>query len=139
MATQERIAAVGDVPADGTLLFTVREGFDEHEAILTKLDDGTIVGFRNHCQHWTDVRLDSGSGAEVRNGDILCTRHGATFRKDDGVCEHGPCEGATLDLVDVVVQDGAVYLDDPDYAFDSLGPSDDHDLSSGPSIGFDGV
>jgi hypothetical protein len=65
-------------------------------------------------------------------------RSGPTFRTTDGECTHGPCEGATLDVVDVTVADGGVYLTDDRFEFDSLGPSDDVDLSTGARIDFSG-
>jgi nitrite reductase/ring-hydroxylating ferredoxin subunit len=141
MDEDRRIAGVSEVPTDGTLLFTVRDGFDREEAILVRLDgeddaaDG-IHAWKNYCQHWTDVRLDKGSGAAVRDGEVLCQRHAATFEKGSGLCTHGPCEGAYLEDIDVTVHEGAVYLADEDYEFDGLGPSGDHDLSSGGRIGF---
>jgi nitrite reductase/ring-hydroxylating ferredoxin subunit len=125
-----RIAPLSDVPEDGTLLFTVREGFDEREVVLVRLADG-VAAWENYCQHWTDVRFDKGSGGMVRNGELVCQKHGATFETDTGYCDFGPCEGAYLDRVAVAVHDGDVYLTDEDYEFDSLGPSEDADLSTG--------
>ena len=139
MDEDRRIAAVEEVPDDGTLLFTVREGFDREEAVLTRLGDGSIVAFRNYCPHWTDVRFDKGSGALVRNGEIVCQKHGATFDRDSGFCTHGPCEGASLETIDTVVENGAVYLAEADYEFVELGPSGEHDLSSGSRIDFSGT
>ena len=133
----ERIAAVEEIPADGSLLFTVRDGFDTEEAIL--LDTGEeVVALKNYCPHWTDVRFDSGSGATVRDDELVCEKHGATFETDSGYCTHGPCEGATVEAVDVAVRDGAVYLTAEDYEFEHVGPSGDHDLSSRGRIGFSG-
>lgn len=136
MDDSRRIAAADDVPEDGTLLFTVSEGGDRTEAILTRLDDGAIVAFSNYCPHWTDVRLDKGSGALVRNGELVCQKHGATFERDSGVCNFGPCEGAVLETIDVTVEEGSVLLTDDDYAFENLGESREHDRSSGNQIGF---
>lgn len=132
-----RIAAVDEVPRDGSLLFTVRDGFDTEEAILLRLADG-VVALRNCCPHWTDVRLDSGSGATVRNDEIVCERHGATFEKATGDCTFGPCEGATIEQLDVTVRDGDVFLADDDYEFEGLGPDGSRDLSSRGRIGFSG-
>lgn len=137
MDEDSRIAAVDDVPADGSVLFTVRDGFDREEVILLKLADG-VVALKNYCPHWTDVRFDKGSGATVRNGELVCTKHGATFERATGDCTHGPCEGATIEEIDVTVEDGAVYLTDDDYDFDGTGPSGEHDLSSRGRIGFSG-
>ena len=137
MDEDRRIAAVEEVPDDGTFLFTVRDGFDLEEAILVDLADG-VVALRNYCPHWTDVRLDSGDGATVRNDELVCTKHGATFEKATGECTHGPCEGATIERLDVPVADGAVYLTDDGYDFEQRGPSGEHDLASRGRIGFSG-
>lgn len=136
MDSESRIADLDEVPDDSTLLFTVREGFDEKEVLLVRLN-GEVSAWRNYCPHWTDVRLDKGSGAEFRDGELVCTRHGATFLPGSGECTYGPCEGATLEEVDVTVDDDGVYLAEEDYEFDHMGPKSDRDLSSG-RIGFSG-
>lgn len=142
MDEDRRIVAEADVPTDGTLLITLlsRETDDQREAILTTLDDGAVVGWLNYCQHWTDVRLDTGDGAPMRGGEITCRRHAATFDRANGQCTFGPCEGAFLNEVDVTVADGAVYLTDDDFRFDSLGPAASHtgggSTSPGERLGF---
>ena len=83
------------------------------------------------------MRLDKGSGAEFRDGSLMCTRHGATFEPDSGACTHGPCERAYLKEIDVTVHDDGVYLTDDDYEFEGVGSRSDRDLSSG-RIGFGG-
>ena len=138
MDDARRIVAADEVPSDGTVLFTLRNGSETVEAILTKLDDGAIVAFENACPHWTDVRLDKGSGAYVRNGELVCQKHGATFQRDTGYCDFGPCEGSILSTFDVTVEEGDVYLTDDTFAFEGLGGSDDDDLSSGGRIDFTG-
>jgi phenylpropionate dioxygenase-like ring-hydroxylating dioxygenase large terminal subunit len=84
------------------------------------------------------VNLDTGDGA-VRNGELVCRKHAATFDIDSGVCTHGPCEGAKLDPIEVEVRDGDVFLADPDYEFVRQGvDTDPADLSTSPGsrIGF---
>jgi nitrite reductase/ring-hydroxylating ferredoxin subunit len=149
VSEDQRICDVEDVPEGGTFLFTYRDGFDTGEALLVRFggdaassdaeaggtapvdEDTGIACWKNYCQHWTDVRLDKGSGARVRDGELWCNKHAATFRLDDGVCTHGPCEGAVLDEVAITVHDGGVYLTDDRYEFDSRGPDGDRDLSTG--------
>lgn len=133
-----RVADPEEVPEDSTLLLTLREGFDETEAILVRLN-GEVACWRNYCQHWTDVRLDKGSGAPVRDGELVCRKHAATFDGATGECTHGPCEGAFLEEVDVEVRDDGVYLTDPDYEFVRRGPAEtERDLSTNPGdrLGF---
>ena len=138
MDEPRRIVAVSEVPDDGNVRFTVRDADDEtSEAILLKLLDG-VVAYANYCQHWTDVRLDSGSGATLRNDEIVCEEHGAYFEVDSGYCNFGPCEGAVLDEIDVTVADEAVYLTDDRYAFERVGAAAGPDRSSGSRIGFSG-
>ena len=137
MDEDSRIASVEEVPENGSLLFTIRDGFDREEAILLKLTDG-VVALKNYCPHWTDVRFDTGSGATIREDELVCEKHGATFEKDSGFCTHGPCEGATIETVTITVEDGDIYLTDDNYAFEQRGPSGEHDLSSRGRIGFSG-
>ncbi len=155
MDADRRIAGVEEVPDDSTLLVTLRpvnpEGVDdsegdvgededgrpEAEAILTRAT-GDVAAFRNYCQHWTDVRLDKDDGAFVRNGEVFCQKHGATFEADSGYCNFGPCEGAVLEGVDVVVEDGSVYLADESYEFVRLGPASREGDGSGSRIDFTG-
>ncbi len=135
MDENRRIAAVEEIPDDTTFLFTIRNGFDEEEAVLVE-DDGEVRAWKNYCQHWTDVRLDKGDGASMRDGELVCGKHGALFEADSGVCTYGPCEDAVLDEVDVTVEDGAVFLTDSDYEFVQQGSSIEYDLSSNRSLGF---
>jgi nitrite reductase/ring-hydroxylating ferredoxin subunit len=151
-----RIADVADLSTDDTLLFRVRdrdgdteagtsEDGDVREAILLLLapENGEspaerVVCWLNYCQHYTHIKLDKGSGAPVRDGELVCANHGAMFAADSGACTFGPCEGAYLSAVDVDVRDGAVYLADEDYVYVGPGPveSDPTDLSSTSNIEF---
>jgi nitrite reductase/ring-hydroxylating ferredoxin subunit len=139
MDAASRITATERIPEDGTFLFTVRDRADdeEKEAILIDLADG-VTGWLNYCQHFTHIKLDKGSGAEVRNGEIVCTNHGAYFEEDTGLCTHGPCEGAYLAEVETTTRNGDVFLTDDDYEFVAVGPceQDDLDLASKSNIEF---
>ena len=54
------------------------------------------------------MRLDKGSGAEFRDGSLMCTRHGATFEPDSGACTHAVPARVYLEETDVTVHDGGV-------------------------------
>ena len=139
MDSASRITSVEEVPDDTTFLFTVRatETGEEREVILVRTNGG-LAGWLNYCQHLTHIHLDKGSGAEMRNGEIICTNHGAYFESDTGYCNYGPCEGAYLGGVDLAIADEAVYLDDDRFEFVEVGPieKDDVDRSSTSNVEF---
>jgi nitrite reductase/ring-hydroxylating ferredoxin subunit len=134
------IFAAEEVPADSTYLFRVRdvESGEEREAILVGLN-GEVAGWLNYCRHMTHITLDKGTGAAIRDGEIICKNHGAMFETDTGLCTFGPCEGAYLEAVDVAVEDGTVRLVDQDYEYVGPGPipeDDPADLSSTSNLEF---
>lgn len=138
MNSASRITSVDEVPPDTTFLLTVREAEsgEEREAILVRAD-GEVDGWLNYCQHLTHISLDKGSGAPMRNGEIVCTNHGAYFESDTGLCTYGPCEGAYLTGIDLTVEDGWIYLTDAAYEFVDVGPIDgDADLTSTSNVEF---
>ncbi|AEN05059.1 Rieske (2Fe-2S) iron-sulfur domain-containing protein [halophilic archaeon DL31] len=142
MPSGERITDVAAVSAESTLLVTVAESEsgEQREAILVQTETG-VKGWFNYCQHWRDVNFDQGDGAMIRDGELVCTRHGATFETDDGECTFGPCEGAVLDELAVQTTDEGVFLDSPAYELVHVGPAeedddDDIDLSTESRIGF---
>ena len=123
MHSASRIVSVEEVPEETTFLFRVRavdDGDEVKEAILLRDDEG-VVSWLNYCQHFTHIKLDKGSGAEMRDGEVVCTNHGAYFEADTGRCTFGPCEGAFLNEIEVGVKDGGVYLVDDDYEYVGTG------------------
>ena len=137
--SESRIASVEDIPEESTFLFRVQPVDEEEpkEAILVALADG-VVGWLNYCQHFTHIKLDKGSGAELRDGEVVCTNHGEYFETDSGRCTFGPCEGAYLNEVSVEVRDGDVFLADEGYEFVGTGPveTDPADLGSKSNFEF---
>jgi len=138
MGEGETIVGVDEVLDESTFVFRVREDDGETvEAILLRTGN-EVLAWRNYCQHMTHIRLDKGSGAAMRDGEIVCTNHGAMFDADTGECTFGPCEGAYLNAVEVTVGDGEVRLVDPAYEFVGVGPieEDPTDLSSTSNLEF---
>lgn len=128
-----------EVPDSTTVLFTIRETTtdEQREGILVR-SNGSVTGWLNYCQHFTHVRLDKGSGAGLRDDEIVCTNHGAMFDADTGQCTYGPCDGAYLEALDVRTEDGHVYLTDTEYEFVGVGPAepDDPDLTATSNVEF---
>ena len=41
---------------------------------------------------------------------LVCSGHGALFVPESGFCVEGPCEGDSLQRLNIIEQDGAIYL-----------------------------
>jgi Rieske Fe-S protein len=155
------LVGVDDVPERGSVLFSVRDVHgNRDEAILVRCDDpeaapeegavadgdgadggdagdGRDVGpvgveaWINRCPH-EDQRLDTGRGAAMRDGQVICPKHGSMFDSCSGYCDNGKARGTELVPLEVEIEDGIVYLTDDDYRFVSEGGLDD-DGDDGPS------
>ncbi|WP_266079680.1 Rieske (2Fe-2S) protein [Haladaptatus caseinilyticus] len=122
-----RLTTVDELPENGSFLFTIRErDGSEVEVILVNGGD-CISAWRNFCQHETDQRLDRGFGAVMRDGEIVCPKHGSMFDACSGHCDNGKAKGSTLLSVDVTVEDDDIYLTDRTCDFLHEGGIEDED------------
>lgn len=138
MVDGTRIATVDDVPDSGSYLFTVEDVFtNEQEVVLVWCEEErSITAWHNTCTH-EDQQLDRGSGAAMRNGQIVCPRHGSMFDSCSGTCDNGDAAGTRLPEVEVAVEDGDVFLTDDSYTYLHEGSSEDNEGPSSTShIGF---
>ncbi len=84
------------------------------EVLVLRDAGGVVRAYRNLCKH-LPILLDAGSRQYLTpdGTELLCNTHGARYRREDGFCVHGPCSGASLDPVPLVVDgDSLVVLDD---------------------------
>jgi nitrite reductase/ring-hydroxylating ferredoxin subunit len=104
------ICRVEDIPDRTGRGFTVTlDG--EQRAILIVRTGRTVRAYVNECPHLglnLDWEPDHFIDFEKRH--ILCGKHGALFRIDDGACVYGPCLGQSLEPVPLTVTDGAISL-----------------------------
>jgi nitrite reductase/ring-hydroxylating ferredoxin subunit len=84
----------------------------EMETILIYREDQHIHAYLNICPH-AGRRMDYAPGKFLRqDGDLICAAHGASFRLDTGECVAGPCKGASLKSVPIVLIEDQVCLVD---------------------------
>ena len=123
-----RLTDVETVRAEGSWLFTVRRGEETREVVLVPCENGQPVeAWVNRCTH-EDQRLHREDvGAVIRDGGIVCPKHGSVFDACSGGCDNGPAAETTLLPVDITVDDGQVYLTDDDARFLHEGGTDDDD------------
>lgn len=128
MADRHRLTAVEVVIEDGSWLFTGRnERGEEIEVVLVPCDEGDddrdILAWVNRCTHEDQRLYREGVGAVIRDGGIICPKHGSIFDSCSGACQNGPASGSTLPSVEIEVENGQVYLTDEDLTYLYEGPS----------------
>jgi nitrite reductase/ring-hydroxylating ferredoxin subunit len=70
-----------------------------------------LVAYENRCRH-LPVSLDYGDG-NILSPDkkfFQCHTHGALYDPGSGYCVSGPCAGASLRKLDVMEENGKIYL-----------------------------
>lgn len=126
------VATVEDVQERRSVLFTARDvRGNEEEVIVVPCEETGAKAWINRCTHEAQ-RLDRGMGAAMRDGEIICPKHGSMFDSCSGDCDNGEAAGTTLVEVDVTVEDGAVYLSDSSYTFAHEGEKGSGDEDVGP-------
>lgn len=121
----ERLTTIETVHEEGSWLFTVADRYGEREeVILVPCEDG-VEAWINRCTHESQ-RFDTGRGVPMRDGQIICPRHGSLFDSCSGYCDNGEAADTTLPAVDITVHtDGTVFLTDDDATFAHEGGIDD--------------
>lgn len=137
MSGRYRLTGVDTVNEEGAWLFTVRDGHDEDtEVLLVPCEDADgpeVEAWVNSCTHESQSLYREDVGAVIRDGEVVCPKHGSTFDACSGYCDNGPAAQTTLPDVDISVEDGQVYLTDDDVRFLNEGTSSDDDEDEGPS------
>jgi nitrite reductase/ring-hydroxylating ferredoxin subunit len=137
MAVRHRLTSVETVEEEGSWLFTVRNRHGEDEEVLLvpceDEDRGPVEAWVNQCTHEHQRLHREGVGAVIRDGGIVCPKHGSVFESCSGYCDNGEAADTTLVSVDVAVEDGDVYLTDEEMRYLRDGGADDDDDGDGPS------
>ncbi|MFC4543317.1 Rieske (2Fe-2S) protein [Halosolutus amylolyticus] len=96
-------------------------------------DEG-VEAWINRCTHEAQ-RFDTGRGVAMRDGRIICPKHGSLFDACTGYCDNGKAADTTLPPIDIAVEDGTVYLTDDEVSFAHAGAigADEDDDDDGPA------
>lgn len=107
--TLQRACALDDIP-DGGGRETALQGRDGQLPVMLLREGARVYGYINVCPHQGRMLNFAPNRFMVRDGSVMCSHHGATFRVTNGACLGGPCRGAPLRPVTTVVQDGEVLI-----------------------------
>lgn len=109
VSSQQALCSLDKIP-DGGATAVDAVLVDDEESVILLRHGGQVSGYLNICPH-AGNRLDYAPGKFLlKNDTLICAVHGATFKRDDGLCVAGPCRGEHLRKVAVRVSDGEVRL-----------------------------
>ncbi|GAA0395609.1 Rieske 2Fe-2S domain-containing protein [Cocleimonas flava] len=87
-----------DVKQNSSRIFIIRKGDD-------------VFGYLNVCPHaLAPLEWNPDDFLDENKEHIICSMHAAKFTIEEGVCIEGPCIGASLTSVNLVIKDGVIYL-----------------------------
>jgi len=73
--------------------------------------DRKLYGYVNRCPHQVgNLDWEQGQFFDPGGTHLMCGKHGALFEVDTGACVEGPCAGAALEPLPLVVLDGDVCV-----------------------------
>lgn len=91
--------------------FALRPGEIEEKGFVVRFD-GEARAFVNRCPHLgTELDWQPGEFFEEAGLYLVCSTHGALFEPQSGLCIAGPCQGASLEKVNVHEREGQVTYD----------------------------
>lgn len=101
--------ALEDIPDGGGRDATLHCDGDELPVMLLREGD-QVHAYVNICPHQGRMLNFAPNRFMVKDGAVICSHHGASFRVTDGACLGGPCRGAPLRRLRTRVRDGRVLV-----------------------------
>jgi len=70
-----------------------------------------LLAYHNSCPHM-DRSLNFAPDRFLvgKDGLLVCTHHGAAFDLESGLCLQGPCEGSSLQPIEIIIRNDEVWL-----------------------------
>lgn len=99
-------------PTEDIAVGAAKEFFASKEHRLFVVNhSGQFFCYRNRCPH-ADLPLNLAPNVflDLDKRYIQCANHMATFNIKDGLCIAGPCPGASLESINIVEENGALWI-----------------------------
>ena len=106
---RKALCRIEEIPDGGATSREVESSTGGFSVLLTR-SGSAVHAFHNECPH-AGRRLDWSPGRFlVEAGTVICAAHGAQFVLASGECIGGPCRGAGLKSIAIVLVDGEVQV-----------------------------
>ncbi len=107
---KRRLCALADLDATGARSLTVTLDGRPTDLFVVRRD-GAVYAYVDRCPHaGTPLAWAEHEYLDEDGEHLICATHGALFDIATGACRGGPCRGAGLTPLPVVVEDDAVWL-----------------------------
>ena len=95
--------------------FDILDGEVTRAAFVVRHEHG-VAAFLNQCTHRA-LELDWSPGEffDLDGKNLICATHGALYSPKNGECLGGPCSGMALTQIQIVEEQGDVFLTDHRY------------------------
>lgn len=104
------LCALQEIKPESGREVSLREGGSVRYIALFRDGDG-VRAYLNVCPHQgRNLNFGPDEFLFASDGKLICPHHGACFEVATGLCTDGPCKGASLTPVDIILEDGQVYL-----------------------------
>lgn len=105
-----RLGPLSALGPEGTKEFVFGAGHSAFRMFVVNRG-GQIRGYLNLCPHYSSpLNIKEDEFLSSDGTALMCRRHFALFRLEDGMCFSGACEGKMLDPVPVTVRDGEIEI-----------------------------
>lgn len=110
MTRQRVLCTLIDLARTGAKGVTLGQPPNEREIVVVRTVEG-VLAYANRCPHmYSTLDTFPDRFLDESREHLMCSTHGARFRIADGLCIIGPCEGHSLEHVDVVIDGSDILL-----------------------------
>lgn len=104
-----KICMMEEIPEREARSFETQSG----DVIFITQRDGSFFAYQNICPHLqVELEFLENQFLDQDQAFIQCSTHGALFDVETGLCISGPCQGDSLEKVNIQVHsDGGIYLE----------------------------
>ena len=105
----EQLCRILEIP-DGGAREAKTEGEQPLSVILIRRQE-RVYAYEDSCPHaLMALNYEPDRFLFTPAGNLVCPQHGASFIVETGECVLGPCLGAYLQLINITLKDGAVWI-----------------------------
>ena len=110
-ATGTVLGPLAEIAVGAAREYVFGQGPSAFRMFVVRLDGDDLRGYLNLCPHYSLPLNKAPHDFLSADGQaLLCSRHFALFRKDDGLCTSGACDGERLDPVPVSLEGGMLVI-----------------------------